>query len=56
MKCQPSTEFRQFLQSVIRKETAPNYDNVIATSNWIQEEDQPEAEAKVPPAHHQKCI
>ena len=39
MKCQPSTEFGQFLQTVMRRETAPNYDNVIATSNWIQEED-----------------
>lgn len=47
MRCQPSSEFGQFLHSIIQKETAANYDNVIATSNWIQEEDQPAQAAKV---------
>jgi len=46
MKCQPTTEFGRFLQSIIRKETASNYDNVIATSNWVGEEDEPPAEQK----------
>jgi len=32
------------MQSIIRKETASNYDNVIATSNWVGEEDEPPAE------------
>ena len=39
MKCQPSTEFGQFLRGVMQRETAPNYDNVIATSNWVEEEE-----------------
>ena len=40
MKCQPSTEFGQFLRGVIQRETASNYDNVIATSNWVQEDEE----------------
>ena len=40
MKCQPSTEFGQFLRGVMQRETASNYDNVIATSNWVEEEEE----------------
>lgn len=46
LKCQPTSEFSQFLKDVIGKQTAPNYDNVIATSTWISIDDD-EAKEKV---------
>ena len=46
LKCQPSSEFGQFMHEVMSRETAPNYDNVIATSAFLTEDDT-EKEAKV---------
>ena len=42
MKCQPSTELGQFMRNVLSKKSASSYDNVIATTSWVQDDEEEE--------------
>ena len=56
IKCSPSSEFGKFMHDVISRKSAPSYDNVIATSDWLSDKDE-DAEDKVRHGHqpHNQC-